>query len=327
MLPSLDIIMGWVGLDIIQILKTEPEIMRGITERTLRNWDSRRSVPRESVIRRLTDRIRSVARKQGASVPHLDSLFQDWWERRNEPQLVFFVQWDSLIDGIELSQNPSMRLFAVEARRLVDLMRELRPLVAARDIQALAKRLRAANIPMPESTLTAIRHLETANTFSDELALKGLGPIFLVNTLYLIACLDTERGGLQHLCPTFEGDSVALSMSRWLDGVREDKNFPSDRALGEFLLPNFSPENAAREVKKWRQGEMISWKAVRTMVRRHDAEELYEVFTIIRLLHGVYAVSSGDEAVRSGLDSRALFGSAAYLQEFAREREKALAAE
>ena len=325
MLPPVEMVMKWIGRDHIHFMKLEPEIFQVVTEKTVRNWEARKSIPRETVVRRLTEAWQSAMIKWGAAEPIVSEYFDRLWQEKDKEESLFFVQWVALLDGVELSQNPSSKLFVVEARRLLELMRRLKPLVATGDTQGVAKILRDAEIPTPELTLTALRHLDAANTLSNDLMTRGLAPIILVNTLYLIECLNVEQYPLKRLCPQRTEKGVEMPMNRWLDGIRATKGFRSDRELGEFLLPEYDPDNAKRELLKWRKGNLPAWSAISGMAGRHDAEQIYEVYAIIRVLHGIFASLELDKEVQEAIDMWDLFGCSDYLHEYASNSQCALA--
>lgn len=319
MLPLPNDLMKMAGLEPEKIFPPMMDREGSITGKTVRNWFEGKSKPRPSTIRRFLESIVTIFDGDDLMDVTVEKIEQQVQETEGKEENVYFLAWGQFLNGIKLSAPSHNELVIGEAERLVELTRALKPYMENHDLKGLAKALSDSNIPKTDVTIKAIRLIEEANQLSDALIQKALFPIVLTNTLYLIACLDTKRELLTNLCPRFSEAKTVLPMGRWLDGIRETKNFSSDRKLGEFLLPNYDPEEARVEISKWRGGKIPSWKAVQKFPCK-DREQVNTAFAIVNILQGIRYEMTGANSGELGFDAKSLFRTAPQLQALAKER-------
>lgn len=307
-----------MGLDLVQVLSS---LGTGVTTRTLNNWAQGKTVPRASTFSRFIGTITSdYSIEEGEKA--VGARLYECAIESTESNL-FFLQWEQFLQGYEFNNPPEPSFFIEEIKKFVELTRSIKAFVESRDAKGLGDALQDSFIPKTNLTLDAIRDLQTANTYSDTLLRNTIFPIILSNTLYLIACWDTEQELLTRICPLFDGGKVTLPIARWLDAVRSDLSLSSDTALGEIVFPDWQPDNAGNQIKKWRAGQLPSWKTLKGLKIKRSKDQLYESFALIRILHGIHDELERGVSTNITLDSKTLFETAPQLQQIACERNSA----
>lgn len=319
LLPNIESVFKLMGITVEEalLLKRPDQVGPGeISLRTLANWNAGHSSPRRATVQKFLEWVASKLGTNAANIPiHMETLL--------EPRDAYSGPWHCLYKGAELAGSP-VPLEIREAKRLVDASYALKPAVIAQDPRSLAEMIDSLDLPTTEITRAVVARLRTQNDNSLESLALTCGPLMLSNLMYLLACWDAET--VAKLIPVFDKGKDKLPMERWLDAIRADKGLTNDEQLGQYFFPLWAPPSKKREMKKWRQGKLPTWKAVRKIATRKDnvdSDTLRIAFAVIHLLHGIDNVAKALEAKGTGFSRRAFFASFPQLCEFAKTKEAA----
>lgn len=317
LLPTLDVIQDLIGIRLEEALALKRPDVTGADEvsmRTLANWKKAGTKPQDGALRRAVD---WLARRFGAPADLMAMLTR----LSSAPRDPYRGPWDAAYTGAAYgSRVPGLEIR--EAMRLVNASYGLKRYYVERDPQGLAAALEALDLPTPEVTRAAIARLKTLNDISVDAMGLACAPIILTNLLYLLACWSVQADApVDRLIPLASEGGWKLPMSRWLDTLRERMGMTNDAQIGELFFPHWSADSCKREMKKWRKGELPSWKAIRKMpARAEDPMGFYLAFAIIRMLHNIHAAAAELEGKVTGFSQRAFFEGFPELLAFAKAR-------
>lgn len=203
--------------------------------------------------------------------------------------------------GFRRGGNHPLLTLEVEAIRLERLAIPVIEAVEHGDFQAAFDQIASADMP-PLPCLQGIMAQIDCQGSRDRFAFST-GPVFIVTTLYLLACAEAdwcdegEPLG-ERLLPKIEDKTLVRPMRRWLEAVKESFGLPSRGSLALFLLPGRDERTSRREVAEWwSDGKWPAWSRVPMMARAMArATRRNDVATLEKMIRtGLGAVRLLDE--------------------------------
>ena len=312
-----------VGVSVIDALfekRPDRKAEGELSHRTVKNMLAGKGAPKPSTVDKFFE-LAALKSDFGASLrPMVKQSFQTYPDSFGGP-------WYCFCGGAVASTSvPTLEIR--EIKRLVDVSYELKPHLVDRNPKGLAQAINALDLPMTGVTRRAVSRLETVNDNSLEAMGRVLGVLSLSNLLYLLVCYYQGSDLVDRLVPSFADNECQFPIARWLEGMRAISGFSNDEQFGAAFFPGWKPENAAREIKRWRNGKIPSWKTIRGVARsartrgfpEERVNDLYTEYATIKLLHGLNDCAAEMEALGGGFSREAYFESLPELRRYAEAR-------
>lgn len=321
LLPDLNFLLKICGIDAFDVIRSmaaKGDFPGGPSIRTLAKIKNGTSESRPSTINKMREGLTKFATRFGG--PATSEIAEFVRTLSIEDGDTYESSWETFYEGAEISADEPA-LLTCEIRRLIGLSMELRDNFKHGKHSLMISKLGEVDIPKTAVTDTAFKRLRTMNDGSVDAIGAALTPLMLSNVLYLMVCAERESGRIERLRPLYKNGKTISPLVRWMDALRDMHGLTNDEELGQLFYPNQT--EARREIKKWRAGEVPSWKVIRRVaygIPEQQKAGLYTSYAIVCLYTVLEILGQKVEKQISEFDRKMLFDSIPELDQYAAQK-------